>query len=131
MRATKEKGPAATAIAPDPVFPKTPIKGNPMNIHTPTSAAPRCKLTEREFNELTDNLFSKVNVLQRQAYILNRLIEESLNQNRGKVDGDTVTLMFQKRGIDVIEWLAGEAWSGAVDIVDMTDKLIESFEVAS
>lgn len=123
----KQKGPAETAISPSRGS-DIPQKGKPMNVQTDTRPVPRCKLTRKEFDDLTDALFTKANIVQRHLYLLMGVLEDSLNEKRGVVNGTTVTLKFQKRGIEVTTWLAGAAWSQSDDLVELSDKLLESFD---
>lgn len=50
------------------------------------------------------------------AYLLLADVESALDMKRGSVDGETVTLKFQKEGIHATSWLTGKIWNDLVDL---------------
>lgn len=120
--------PAATAIAPGR-GPIHPTKDKEMNstIHS-TGEASSPAPTISELTSEFETIWSDLQVLQRKAYLLVSSVEKQLDEGRGQIDGNSVTLCFQKRVIDVTTWLAGEVWSDSADLIEKADKLYHQLE---
>lgn len=71
--------------------------------------------------DANDGMFSVAKDLQHSLHHLMSDLEFSFDFNRGKVDGNEVTLRFQKDGIDAALWLAAMAWNRAKDLVDIIE----------
>lgn len=88
-------------------------------------------LTEGDLYPHTDVLYPRARALQRQLYLLMRLLEEAFDVNRGSVHEKTVTLKFAEEGLDAMGWLAAQAWSDATDLSELLEKMIAQIEVAA
>lgn len=126
-------GPAEAATSPDRGSNSNPAGDMEMNkVTNTTSPAAQASAvpTIKDIYDHIESIWCDIADLQRKAYLLSGNIDAGLNQGRGKVDGDTVTLMFQKRGIDVTLWLAGEVWSDAEHLVGKVQEVMEELEGA-
>lgn len=91
----------------------------------PSAPEPTFKDLANEFEEI----WSDIHILQRKAYLLMGDIDSGFDLKRAReADEHSVTFMFQKRGIDVTEWLVGEVWSDAADLVKKANKLYDRLE---
>lgn len=66
--------------------------------------------------EGADGISGMVDDLQHSLHHLVSNLEFAFNLKRAKVDGDTVTLNFQKDNIEASLWLVGLAWGRAKDL---------------
>lgn len=129
-----ENGPAEAATSPSHGSILIPTQDTKMNSTEDITAAASVPvpISIAEIQAEYEAIWSGLSDLQRKSYLLMGCVEDSLSINRAKeVDGDTVTLMFQKRGIDVAEWLAGQVWSDAADILKKADSLYDRLEALS
>lgn len=80
--------------------------------------------------DANDGMFSAAMDLQRALYLLMSDLEDSFAFDRGKIDGNTVTLKFQKDGIDAALWLAAMAWGRAKDLVEIIEAVQHAVDEA-
>lgn len=81
-------------------------------------------LPHKELEKVAEDLWCRALNVQRLTYLLMCDLEVSLDENRARsIDGETVTLMFQKRSLDVTLWLVSQAWSKAADLEELLDDL--------
>jgi hypothetical protein len=75
-----------------------------------------------------EDTWSDVLGARRKAYMLMGDIEGHLDERRGKValDGHTVTLSFQREGIDATQWLTGQVWSDIANIEERMRAKLDS-----
>ncbi|MCK9552256.1 hypothetical protein [Aquamicrobium sp.] len=86
-------------------------------------------LSRTELEGAIEDIWAKANVIQRLTFLLDINLEKDFKLGRAtRIDGNTVTLMFQKRGIDATLWLAGETWSKTADLLEILDDLNSSVE---
>jgi hypothetical protein len=127
MIISNAKGPATAPTVPSHGSNQTQVDMK-MNSTTDTTAAASvpAPITIAEIQAEYEAIWSDLSDLQRKSYLLMGCVEDGLSISRAKeVNGDTVTLMFQKRGIDVAEWLAGQVWSDAANILKKADSLYD------
>lgn len=111
-RFLKRKGPEATGIAPDPVA-RNPREKD-QNMTTNSIAAPKAAM---------EDIWGQTVALQHVLHFLTSDLESILSEQRGKVEGETVTLRFQRGGIAATLWLASEAWSKSVDLTAAIERI--------
>lgn len=88
-----------------------------------------CKIETLSSTELgwtTEAIWSEVMCLRRELHLLLQDLERGLDENRGSVDGENVTLRFTLDGIDATVWLAGQAWKRASQLAQQLDGLVDS-----
>lgn len=88
-----------------------------------------CKIETLSSTELrwtTEAIWSEVMCLRRELHLLLQDLERGLDENRGSVDGENVTLRFTQEGIDATVWLAGQAWKRASQLAQQLDGLVDS-----
>lgn len=91
-----------------------------------------CKLaslSRRELEKLAEDLSVDARNVQRFNYLLMGLLEKALDVDRGKSDGTTVRLIFPLEKLDVLNWLAAEAWSRSIDMTGRLEDLCEQVEI--
>lgn len=104
------------------------MPNNPVQAAAEGLPAAREPIFEDLANEF-EAIWSDIHNLQRKAYLLMGDIGSGFDLKRAReADEHSVTLMFQKRGIDVTEWLVGEVWADAADLVEKADKLYDRLE---
>lgn len=89
-----------------------------------------CTLPRKELEKVAEDLWCRAIDIQHLTYLLMGNLEDALSQSRGMVDGDTVTLRFQKRGIDCTQWLASRAWVKAADLLKILDDMYSDAAMA-
>lgn len=83
-----------------------------------------CTLSREELEKVVEDLWIRASTIQRLTYLLQNDLDFGLSESRARaINDDTVTLMFQRRGIDCTIWLAGEAWSKMVDLLNTLSDL--------
>ncbi len=98
-----------------------------------------CTLPQSKLEDTIERLWGKAAVIQRLTYTLMGDLDRSLSELRArKVEGDFVTLTFTRRGIDLSQWLSGEAWSKAAELeeeirelsiqIETTDPMTEAIK---
>lgn len=124
IAAAQKNGPARTAILPSHGSTNL-LKGKiRMNAHS------HIPLTPTMTSHDADKLYDAAAVLVHQLHFLLNNLEWSFKLDRGRVDGTSVTLMFQASGIDATLWLAGEAWSSAASLRDAMVAIQDRFDAA-
>lgn len=68
-----------------------------------------------------DDMGGQAVALKHMLSFLTEDLERSLNEKRGKVEGELVTLRFQREGLDATLWLASEIWRRVVDLTEAVD----------
>ena len=102
-------------------------EGSPANPARGPAALPARTITD--LTTEIEGIWNDIQTLQRKAYLLMGDIDSSFDLQRAReADEHSATFMFQKRGIDAIEWLAGEVWSDAADLEEKANKLYDRLE---
>lgn len=66
----------------------------------------------------------EVGDLRHMLYILSDALATHLNEDRGRVDGEIVTLKFGRDNLDALIYLASEAWKRSGEIQDKMNALL-------
>lgn len=109
--ATNERDAASAATDPRPVSQPSQKE---IDMTTDTITAPTAAI---------EDIWGKTVALQHVLHFLTCDLESSLSEQRGKVEGETVTLRFQRGGIAATLWLASEAWSKSVDLTAAIERI--------
>jgi hypothetical protein len=83
-------------------------------------------LSGAELTRTTEAIWSEVMCLRRELHLLMHDLESGLDEDRGSVDGENVTLSFNQEGIDATVWLAGQAWKRASQLAQQLDGLVDN-----
>ncbi len=70
-----------------------------------------------------EEVHTRVRAIASMLHLLLGDLESGLDETRGRIDRNSVTLMFQRNGIDATMWLVGEVWNRSVDLRDYLDEL--------
>lgn len=81
-------------------------------------------LSGDELSRTTEAIWSEVMCLRRELHLLMHDLERGLDENRGRVIGENVTLCFTQEGLDATVWLAGQAWERASKLAQQLDGLV-------
>jgi transcription elongation factor len=108
-----------------------------MNVHV-NSMAPAAAATPIDWAEVLNGvarggagLVEASSTLVHQLHYLLGDLESGLDLGRARaIDGDTVTLMFQKDGIEATLWLLSEAWRTAKNMQEALKALQDQMDEA-
>ena len=82
-------------------------------------------LSQRKFEAIVEDLWERAATIQNLTYLLMGDLGRGLSEQRATAVEDThITLVFQRRGIDVTNWLAGEAWAKTLEIEEALGDLM-------
>lgn len=84
-----------------------------------------------ELEEVAEKLRSTVENLRCNVDLIVEDLERGFDPGRGERNGDTVTLMFNDRGIDAMFWLVNRALETVEDLERRANGLAEGVEVAA
>jgi|GEM_PF-3094964 len=97
---------------------------NVFDITTPSKSA-----IPEDVGSKFEELWSQATELTHLLHFLMGELEDSLNPDRGHTDDrGTITLMFQKDGIEAKLWAMGNSWSRCKKLRNELEELFERFE---
>lgn len=127
MNAIHQKNkPGAAATASEPRSTNSQ-RGNHMNAQT-ISTAPVRPATGKSIWEIAEETHSEIIALRHMLTFLLADLEFGLSEQRGKVDGETVSLIFQRGKIESTLWLVSSAWLKAMDLDALLNSVAEEAE---
>ncbi|WP_438750027.1 hypothetical protein [Pararhizobium sp. O133] len=89
-------------------------------------------ITIPELRKEFEDIWCDIHNAQRKSYLLMERVAGALDLARAReIDGNNVVLMFQKDSIDVTDWLAGEVWIDAANLLKKAEKLHDRLQEAA
>ncbi|MEQ8446933.1 MAG: hypothetical protein RIB57_13695 [Pelagibacterium sp.] len=82
-------------------------------------------MTTEQQAELIEQAWSKTVTATHLMHFLMADLEFCFDRNRATIDGNTVTLKFQRDSIDATLWLAGEASAAAREAQALSTKALD------
>ena len=101
-----------------------------MNVQSNTTVKPAPTTSPDDaLLKMVEEAAGEARAIHNALYLLLSDLDWGFSEKRAiATDKGSVTLIFQKHGIDAKLWLAGEAWSKAADIVEQLNVIVSKVE---